>query len=490
VPTPRLFVVSNRLPIVVEQSPEGQTLRPGAGGLVTALAPIMERHGGVWIGWPGHAGMELDTALLEKFARKHAYNLHPVPLSEEEVHGYYEGFSNESLWPLFHDLLGHCRFEQANWNTYEAVNRRFAEHIMTSEAAARDFVWIHDYQLLLVARELRRRGFGAPLAFFLHIPFPSPDIFRRLPWRQDVIAALMDYDLLGFQTLRDRRNFVGCVKSCLGNVKVRVHRRVSRIEYQGRTVTVGNFPIGIDFDEFNGPARSPEVEEEARRFRDSFNVEQIVIGIDRLDYTKGIPQRFLAYERCIEKYPELRGRIALFQLVVPSRSDVEEYQELRGRIEQLVGHINGRFSESGWIPIHYQYGTLDRPQLLGCYRACDIALITPLRDGMNLVAKEYCACQTDSDGVLIVSEFAGTADQLRNGSLIVNPFDREGLADTIHRAFMMDRRERFNRMNALRSEVKRHNVHVWVRWFLDALRLESLEGPQAPHRRSMRLAAR
>lgn len=470
----RLIVVSNRLPIVVEQKDTGQRLKPGTGGLVTALTPVMERHGGVWIGWPGHSGLKLNSSLLTDFSREHSYDLLPIPLSKKEVQGFYEGFSNESIWPLFHDLLGRCRFELEDWLTYEQVNQRFAE-VIGECATGDDFVWIHDYQLLLVARELRRAGFSLPLAFFLHIPFPSPDIFRRLPWRNEIIAALMDYDLLGFQTTRDRRNFVGCVKSLLRDVNVRVRRRISYIEYEGRTVSVGNFPIGIDFDDFDHAARTVEAEDEAARFKQTFNAEQIILGVDRLDYTKGIPERFLAYERCLEKYPELRERIAMFQLVVPSRVDVPEYIDLKVRIEQMVGRINGRFSTRGWVPIHYRFNTLPRHELIGAYSACDIALITPLRDGMNLVAKEFCASQIEGNGVLIVSEFAGTADQLKRGSLIVNPFDKEGLADAIHRAFHMDRSERQRRMSALRAEVKRHNVHTWVRWFLDALKLESPE---------------
>jgi trehalose 6-phosphate synthase len=468
----RLIVVSNRLPLVVEQKDAGQTLKPGTGGLVTALTPVMERHGGVWIGWPGHSGLDMDPGLLEDFSRDHAYDLLPVPLNEKEVEGFYEGFSNESIWPLFHDLLGHCNFELNDWETYQQVNRRFALAVGNC-VAADDFVWIHDYHLLLVARELRRAGYAPPLAFFLHIPFPSPDIFRRLPWKHEVISAMMEFDLLGFQTTRDRRNFVGCVKSLLRDVAVRVRRRISYIEFKGRTVSVGNFPIGIDYDDFHNAASTSRTADEARKFKETFNAEQVILGVDRLDYTKGIPERFLAYERCLEKYPDLRGKIAMFQLVVPSRDDVPEYRDLKIRIEQLVGRINGRFSTSGWVPIHYRFGTLSRHELVAAYRACDIALITPLRDGMNLVAKEYCASQIESTGVLIVSEFAGTADQLSRGSLIVNPFDKEGLADTIYRAFNMDPSERRGRMNALKAEVKRHNVHLWVSWFLDALRLES-----------------
>ena len=458
----RLVVVSNRLPVVIEKSRGGQRLQRGSGGLVTALTPVMEKNHGLWIGWAGHGDGDFDVSLFDEFALHHGYELQPVSLTSDQLDKYYHGFSNEALWPLFHDLLGHCRFEQENWKAYIQVNHLFAEAIRDT-VHPDDFLWVQDYHLMLVAQHLRQMDVKQPLSFFLHIPFPSADLFRRLPWAQDLIEALIEYDLLGFQTLRDRRNFIDCVKTMIHGTHVITKSRLSHIHYGDRHIKVGHFPISIDFDEFNDAAGTDEVSDLARQFHRDISAEKLMLGIDRLDYTKGIPERFLAFEHALEKYPELRGNLSLFQLVIPSRTYVPGYGDLKGWLDQLVGRINGRFTRKGWIPIHYVYRSFERKQLLGAYRACDIALLTPLRDGMNLVAKEYCASQVDRDGVLILSEFAGAAEQLNKGAIIVNPYDRDGTADAIHEAFNMDPKERIRRMKVLRTEIKRNDVHHWVR---------------------------
>ena len=463
----RIVVVSNRLPIVIEKHEGEQRIRPGSGGLVTALSPVLEKGKGLWIGWPGCAGDEFDEDLIGDFTRRHAYDLKPVFLSRDQVDRYYHGFSNETIWPLFHDLLGHCKFELENWNTYNSVNRAFAQSIQES-LQPDDFLWVQDYQLIMVGSCLHTMGVTHPIAFFLHIPFPSFDLFNRLPWRQELIEALMQYDLLGFQTLRDLRNFTDCVRNLIGGVKIETKRRHCVLQYGDRVVKAGHFPISIDFEEFDSAASSEEVEQETISFRKEYTAQRMVLGLDRLDYTKGIPERFRAFERALEKYPDLRGNVSLFQLLIPSRTYVPDYQNLKGMLDQLVGRINGRFSRGGWVPIHYMYRTLSRTQLLGCYRGCDIALITPLRDGMNLVAKEYCASRIDSDGVLILSEFAGAARQLDRGALIVNPYDTEGTAETLYRAFRMPKEDQRKRMTMLRAEVKRNNVHLWVKAFIES----------------------
>jgi trehalose 6-phosphate synthase/phosphatase len=464
----RLVAVSNRLPVVIAEEEGCWRIGPGAGGLVTALAPVMRARGGVWIGWPG-CGDEAPLAeLAAAFEREHGFRLGPVPLTHEEVEKYYEGFSNETLWPLFHDLLGHCQFSLANWHSYQEVNRRFAEET-AARLEAGDLLWIHDYQLLLVGRELRRLGLRQPLAFFLHIPFPSLDLFRRLPWKQEVIRALLDYDLLGFQTLRDRRNFVQCARELVPGIQAEIHRRTTLLHHRGRTVKVGHFPIGIDFEEFSSAAASQEVSEAAWYLHENLENRQILLGIDRLDYTKGVPERFLGFERALEKYPELLRRLSFLQVVVPSRTRIAEYQSLKEQLDGHAGRINARFSEGGWIPIHYVFRSLDRTQLLAHYRASEIALVTPLRDGMNLVAKEYCASSIEKRGVLILSEFAGAAEQLHKGALLVNPYDMDAMADAIYQAFTMAGEERQRRMEWLRAEVRRHDVYRWVRSFLGSL---------------------
>jgi trehalose 6-phosphate synthase/phosphatase len=460
----RLVVVSNRLPAVISKE-EDWTITPGAGGLVTAMTPVLQRFQGLWIGWPGCGEEAPIEELFNRFSVEHGYRLQAVPLAPEEVENYYHGFSNETLWPLFHDLLGHCRFNLENRNSYREVNKRFAE-VIARAVNEDDFLWVHDYQLLEVGNHLKALGVQQPLAFFLHVPFPSPDLFRRLPWKKELIGAMLDYDLLGFQTLRDRRNFVHTARELIPGLEADIHRRYTLLHHGKRRVKVAHFPISIDFDEFNDMAQSREVADAAWYLHEHYGNRQLILGLDRLDYTKGIPERFLAFELALEKYPELRRQVSLIQVVVPSRTLVPEYQNLKEILDGLAGRINARFSEQGWVPIHYFFRSLDRVQLLGHYRASEIALVSPLRDGMNLVAKEYCASSVDGNGVLILSEFAGAADQLGKGALLVNPYDLDGTADAIYRAFAMPLEERRRRLKWLRTEIRRSNVHRWVEWFI------------------------
>ncbi len=466
----RFLIVSNRLPAVIGRQQDEWRIRPGSGGLVTALEPIMRKEQGLWVGWPGCGDEAPLGELLQKFENEHGYRLAAVPLSDEEVEKYYRGFSNEALWPLFHDLLGFCRFSLENWQAYQEVNQRFAESV-AAHAGPEDLIWVHDYQLVLVGRKLRKLGLAQPLAYFLHIPFPAPDLFRRLPWKHEVIQGLLAYDLLGFQTMRDRRNFVSSALALVPDTEILSRQRHhTELRVGQRTVRVGHYPISIDFDEFNDGARAKEVEDAAWYLHENLHGRQLVLGVDRLDYTKGIPERFLAFERALEKYPELITKASLLQVVVPSRTLVPDYQNLKETLDQLAGRINARFGRSEWNPIFYVFRSLERTQLLARYRTSEIALITPLRDGMNLVAKEYCAASVDNNGVLILSEFAGAAEQLGKGALLVNPFDIEGTADAIYRAFTMKPEERRRRMSLLRNEIRRNDVHRWVQRFTEAIR--------------------
>ncbi len=461
-----LVIVSNRLPVVISRDEKNDwRVEPAAGGLVTALAPLMRREHGLWIGWPGSPPDSPAAALLDEYRQEAGFDLRAVPLTDSDVEKYYRGFSNETIWPLFHDLLGHCRFEAANWVSYVEVNRKFAE-VVASSVQPESLIWIHDYQLLLVGHFLRDLGLHHRLHFFLHIPFPSYDLFRRLPWKQDLLEAVLAYDHIGFQTALDRRNFVQCIRNLMPESSARIVSRQLGIEYDSRSIRLGQYPVSIDFDEFDTQARSPEVKEAAWFIHKNLPGRSLILGIDRLDYTKGIPERLLAFERTLEKYPDLRGHISLVQIVIPSRVKVPDYQNLKQELDELVGRINARFSQHGWVPIHYMYRQLDRVQLLGHYRACEIALITPLRDGMNLVAKEYCACSIDDNGVLVLSEFAGAATQLSKAAIMVNPYDLEGMADAIYAAFVTTPQERQRRMRLLRQEVKRNDVNKWVEGFL------------------------
>lgn len=464
----RLLIVSNRLPAVVGQSRNQWTMKPGTGGLVTALAPVMRENHGVWIGWPGcDEDAPLDR-LLSDFKEQQGYQLVPVPLGEDEVERYYRGFSNSAIWPLFHDLLGFCRFDSPQWQAYEAVNQKFAA-VIAENAAADDFIWVHDYQLMLVGSHLRELGMKDQLAFFLHIPFPSPDLYRRLPWKTELIRGLLAYDQIGFQTLRDRRNFVQTASMLIPELEIVSRKRHhTLLKFGHRLIKVGHYPISIDFSEFDEGARSREVEDAAWYLHENLRGRQLVLGIDRLDYTKGIPERFLAFERALEKYPELIKNISLMQVVIPSRTLVPDYANLKEELDQLAGRINARFGQPEWVPIHYVFRRLEREQLLARYRTSEIALITPLRDGMNLVAKEYCASSVENNGVLILSEFAGAADQLGKYALLVNPYDTDGTADAIYQAFSMEPEDRKQRMMHLRTEIRRNDVHRWLQRFIDS----------------------
>ena len=465
----RLVIVSNRLPVVFERTGSGLRSRPGSGGLVTALAPVLRDRGGIWIGWSGLPDTEQPEVeqLLGDTSSAAGYTLRSVPLTEAELELYYHGFANEILWPLFHDLQSHCNFDPAYWTAYREVNQKFARHI-TGTAAEDDFVWVHDYHLMLAGSALRELGMRNPLGFFLHIPFPPPDIFIKMPWRFHVLHSLLDFDLLGFQTMRDKRNFVQCVRMLLPEVPVRVEGGFHILQHHQREVRAGVFPISIDVREFQRLAASNEVSESAWYIHESLPDREIVLGVDRLDYTKGIPYRLEAFRDLLRRYPEVRERITLVQVVVPSRTDIPEYHDLKIEIERLVGEINGEFTTSGWVPIHYLYRHLTRGELLGYYRTAEIALVTPIKDGMNLVAKEYIACNIEYNGVLILSEFAGAAAQLHRDALLVNPYDIEGTADALYAAFTMDHDERRRRMRRMRATVRRYDIYRWVESFLDA----------------------
>jgi trehalose 6-phosphate synthase len=461
------ILVSNRLPIKLEQVDGEWQVLPGTGGLITALAPVLKGNMGIWIGWPGAPVSEKLEQLLENEASDIGYNLKTIDLTDEEICGFYRGFSNGALWPLFHDLLDHCNFDTRHWEIYQSVNYKFAAAVAAS-ASEDSFIWVQDYHLIMVGHFLSEMGFKERTAFFLHIPFPPKDIFVRLPWRQEILTALLSYKLVGFQTERDRRNFIHCVRYLMPSAQVSHHRKYPFIKYDNRITRIGSFPISIDFKYFNDYAASNDVADAAWYIHEKYTNQKIALGVDRLDYTKGIPQRLLAFENCLERYPELKEKITLLQVVVPSRTEVGEYQQLKRQIDEIVGRINSRFTWRGWVPIHYIFSAISRTELLGFYKASEIALITPLKDGMNLVAKEYCASCIDNKGVLILSEFAGAASRLDVGALLVNPYNIEEVADAIFCAYYMDVEEQVNRMRKLRGEVRKYNVFRWVDQFINS----------------------
>ncbi|MFW5838072.1 MAG: alpha,alpha-trehalose-phosphate synthase (UDP-forming) [Desulfovibrionaceae bacterium] len=464
----RLIVVSNRLPVALRQEQGEWKVKPGAGGLVTALAPVLQHRGGMWIGWSGaYADVDLNK-LFGDYAREVGYSLKPVHLTKEEVDGYYYGFSNEIIWPLFHQFQTRCNFNPDYWRHYLEVNMKFAEAIAAA-SEPEDYIWVHDYHLMHAAFLLKSMGLKRKTGFFLHIPFPPPEIFLKLPWREKLLRALLEFDLVGLQTLEDRRNFVQCMQRLLPKARVSGRGSVVHAEWEGRTVRLGGFPISIDYNAFANLAAKKEVAARSFELKQACKNRKLILGVDRLDYSKGIPERIKAVGAALRRYPDLRGKINFIQVVVPSREEVAEYQELKIEIEQLVSRLNGEFTMPGWVPVHYMYRSLPREELVAYYRSADMALVTPLCDGLNLVAKEYCAANVDETGVLILSEFAGAAAQLqRHGALLVNPFDSEGVARTIRRAYRATEADRRTRMRKMRDAVRRHNIYWWVDSFLMA----------------------
>ncbi len=480
-PSHRLIVVSNRLPVILKHEDGRWIFRPGSGGLVGALAPVLRNRGGTWIGWPGVVEGEapLLSQLLRQATRDSGYTLKPVTFGAAERDDFYHGFSNEVIWPLFHDLQSHCNFEPRYWDAYQKVNRRFAQ-VITENARADDFIWVHDYQLMNVGRELRALGMSARMGFFLHIPFPPLDIYMKLPWRFPLLRALLEYDLIGFQTLRDRRNFLQCLRLIAPDLSISGKGQVITVRVGSREVRVGTFPIGIDFHEFAQEGQSETVVRTANHLHEDLPGRQVLLGIDRLDYTKGVCHRFEAFRNALQRFPELHHRVTLIQVVVPSREDIPKYHMLKMDLERLVGEINGQFTQSGWVPIHYIFRSLNRTELLAYYRACEIALITPLKDGMNLVCKEFCAASSERDSALILSEFAGAAAQLQKGALLVNPYNVEEVAEAIHRAVQMPTDERRARMHKMRRSVRDYDIFWWVDSFLQAAIARDLSDFPAP----------
>jgi trehalose 6-phosphate synthase len=462
-----IVIVSNRLPVKIVRRGKKSELIPGSGGLVTAFAPVLRDRGGTWIGWDGDASGQSHKTIFSRESTAIGYLLKPVSLTPLEVELYYEEFSNGTLWPLFHDFLDRCQFQPETWNMYCSVNKKFA-HAVADNSTPDNLIWIQDYHLMLVGKYCAELGIKRKTVFFLHIPFPPWDLFMRLPWCKEIIDGILHYDLIGFQTERDRWNFIRCVRRLFPGALVSGPQRSQLIEYDGRVTRVGAFPISIDFEGFNQHASSQEVADEAWYIHERLPERKLVLGVDRLDYTKGILERLEAFEILLEKYPDLHDKINFIQVVVPSRTNVREYQEMKRTIDETVGRINGRFTHHDWVPIHYIYRQVSRRELVAYYRTSEIALITPLKDGMNLIAKEYCASSVETDGVLILSEFAGAAQQLGKSSLLVNPFNVEAVADQIYRAYYMEKDERKSRMRKLRAEVRRNNIFRWMEHFLSA----------------------
>ena len=459
----RLIIATNREPYRVRKGRSADArLEATTGGLVAALIPAVEATHGTWFAWNPNGRIDL-TGIADKL--RHGLTL--IPVSESEVAGYYRGLANGALWPLCHYAIDRCSFQESDWRKYIAVNEKFADRL-AAEVSPECLVWVHDYHLMLVPGLLRERVREVSISYFHHIPFPSPEVFRILPWRDEVLLGLLGADLVGFHTSSYARNFL---EACRSLPNARIDTQARTVSVSGRVTRVHEFPIGIDWDEFQGLARDTRVRKDAAKIRENLKVDTLALGVDRLDYTKGIHQRFESIDRLLTKWPQLRGRISLLQIAVPSRADVPEYSKFKKEIDECAGRINGKHAQDGWQPIHCVYRSFSRRKLVAYYLAADIAIVTPLRDGMNLVAKEFCAVRSDDDGVLLLSEFAGVSECLGEWALLVNPFDTERFASSIAAAIAMPQPDRAERMRAMREAVKRYGVYDWTRDFLSHARL-------------------
>jgi trehalose 6-phosphate synthase/phosphatase len=455
----RVILVSNRLPVTARMAAGEVRLTPSSGGLATGLRGVHAASGGWWIGWNGCTdalGAEAAESLDGRLAEMRAAS---VPLSPGEVIGFYEGYANGVLWPLCHYFIDQLPLVIEGWDDYVRVNERFAEAAV-AHAAPGDAFWVHDYHLMLVPEMIRQRMPNARIGYFQHIPFPSSELFSSLPEREALLRGLLGADVVGFHTESYVHHFGRATERLLG-----LPLEGGTVRVGMRRVEVGAFPMGIDVDRFAATARDPRTRLESKLVRRSTNVT-LFLGVDRLDYTKGIPRRLLAFERMLERHPELCERVRLVQVAVPSRASVRGYEAFRQQVDGLVGRINGRFGSAGWTPVHYLYRSVTEKELVALYLAADVMLVTPVRDGMNLVAKEFVACRDDEDGVLVLSEFAGAACEL-GGALLVNPYDVDGTAEAYHTALTMPEKERAGRMRALRARVMANDVKSWAEGFLE-----------------------
>ncbi len=451
----KLIVVSNREPYRVEPRRGKASFEKTVGGLVSALEPILRKNGGIWICW-GRRGQKtpLEVWINEKFLMKQ------VPLTSADVSEYYYGFSNETLWPLSHMFLNRTHFDDSYWLGYRRVNRKFARAVKEVYQGGTKIV-VNDYHLALVPKLLKDEGLDDPIYFFWHIPFPPYFMLRFLPQRREILEGMLGADVIGFHTQYYVNNFLECVREILG-----AFPDGNTVYWNGRRIEVRAVPVGIDVERWERLRSNPKVVRYAKNLRKKLGVDYVGIGVDRLDYTKGLEEKFKGLERFFEKYPSFRGKVSFIQIAAPTRTKLEDYMDIKRKTDEIVGRVEGRFGEPGWVPIYYYYKNYGDERLASLYMVSNFALITPVIDGLNLVAKEYVASRTDEDGVLILSEFAGVSVQLREGALIVNPFDEDQVAEAIYMALKMKKREKRERMRSLKSIVTEKDVHWWIEEFL------------------------
>lgn len=466
----KTIIVSNRLPLNVSVDNGDVKVFPSVGGLATGMKSIHQNSESLWIGWAGVASDEIDEITAEKIKDLSIKEkCVPVPLTHQELDDYYFGFSNRVLWPLFHYFSEYADYQESFWEAYKKVNKKFAEIILENLNES-DKIWVHDYQLLLVPQLIKEKRPDVSVGFFLHIPFPSYEIFRTLPWREEILKGMLGADLIGFHTYDYERHFISSVSRIL-----RYETNINSIHVGNRLVKVDSFPMSIDYEKFHNAAieqsqktEKTQLQIRIDQYKELFPESKLILSIDRLDYTKGIAKRLEALEYFLDKFPQFKEKVRLIMLAVPSREEVPQYQQLKKEVDELVGRINGKFSTPTWTPVWYFYRSLPFEELIELYTSSDIAFLTPIRDGMNLVAKEYIASRIDQTGVLILSEMAGVAHEM-NDALLINPNDYNQMAETLKLALEMPEEEQISRNKIIQKRIQRYNVEKWASDFMEAL---------------------
>jgi trehalose 6-phosphate synthase/phosphatase len=455
-----LILVSNRLPVTVRQDGGVMSLQQSGGGLATGLRGAHEKRGGVWIGWPGDVPGTQNRASVDEQLEK--ISAVAVYLTRGEQRAFYEDFSNAAIWPVFHDLIEQLPQDILGWDTYQAVNRKFADAVLANYREG-DIIWVNDYHLMLLPQMIREALPKALIGFFLHIPFPPPEVFRVLPPRRELLAGLLGADLIGFHTRTYVDSFLAAAGPLLG-----VRTTASGLRVGRRNIRVGAFPMGIDAEAWQTRARSTAVAKEVLALMQDAGKRKIVLGIDRMDYTKGLPRRIHAIERLLQSDPSLAAKMRFIQVAFPSRERIESYAGLRRQLNEAVGRINSTFGSPRSLPVHLVQRSFSDDEVSALYSSADVMLVTPLRDGMNLVAKEYVASRLHDDGVLVLSEFAGAADELKD-AILVNPYNTESVMEAIKTAIAMPLDEQYERMSRLRDNVLKKDIHFWTETFLSEL---------------------
>jgi trehalose 6-phosphate synthase/phosphatase len=461
----RLLIAANRLPVTITKRKDKFTFTPSVGGLATALSSFKETHENLWLGSCDIASERLTGDDVKKIRKtlKAKYGSFPVFLSKNTIEKHYQGFCNKTLWPLFHYFVQYTEFNKDTWETYRHVNRKFCDAI-ADVAKKGDVIWVHDYHLMLLPQMLREKVPGARIGFFLHTPFPAFDVFRMLPWRKDIIEGLLGADLIGFHQYDYANHFLDCVQFLTG-----YEQKMGLVTMNDRVVKVDAFPIGIDYVKFSEDVKKPFALKQIENLKRQIGDRKVIFSLDRLDYSKGILKRLEAFDSFLDKYPEYRKKVSLFLVAAPSRSKIEQYKQLKKSLDEAVGRVNGKHGEIGWTPVVYMHQKIPYKTLVALYGLSDIALITPLRDGMNLIAKEFIAAKADGKGVLILSEMAGAAKEMGE-ALIINPNDTGEIVEAIREALEMDEDEQVERNTFMQERIRRYDVMKWAGDFLENIR--------------------